>query len=380
MAENWVGVWGASPAFPNGPSVANTTIRQYMRTSLAADRVRFRLTNELGESPLVIGAANIALPNGQPGGILPDTVRALTFAGLRTVVLQPGVAILSDPVDIELAAFQTLALDLFIARATGVSATHPLGQATAWLAKAGDVTKREFLPAPEQSTARFFISRIEADIAGASSLVTLGDSITDGYGTTQDADRRWPDVLAERLVGAGRKIGVVNAGISGNRVLHGLPEGEYGPAALARFDRDVLSVPNVRAMVFLESINDIGHSGGSGLSEQEVSARQIIAGITQIIIRAKEHGIRVFGGTLTPYRDTMLPGYYNPEGEKKREEVNRWIREGSAFDAVIDFDAAVRDATDPQRLKPEYDHGDHLHLSDAGYRRMGEMVDLGLFE
>jgi lysophospholipase L1-like esterase len=226
--------------------------------------------------------------------------------------------------------------------------------------------------------ARFFLSGVEVDAPDAGTIVTLGDSITDGYGSTPDANRRWPDVLAERLVEAHVPLGVVDAGISGNRVLHDLPEAQFGPSALARFDRDVLSVPGVRSVILMESINDIGHPGSAGLSEQAVSADDITAGMRQIADRAHAHGIRILGATLTPYADTVFPGYYTPNGETKRQAVNRWIRESGAFDGVIDFDAVVRDPDHPDHIAAQYDFGDHLHPNDAGYRKMGESIDLSL--
>lgn len=216
------------------------------------------------------------------------------------------------------------------------------------------------------------------DAPGAAAVVTLGDSITDGFGSTVDADRRWPDVLAERLVAARSPLGVVDAGISGNRILHDLPEARFGPAALARFDRDVLSVPGVRTVILMESINDIGHPGAAGLSDQKVTPADITAGMRQIADRAHAHGLRILAATLTPYADTIFPGYFTTDGEADRQAVNRWVRESGVFDGVIDFNAVLRDPARPDHLAPEYDFGDHLHPNDAGYRGMGEAVDLSL--
>ena len=213
-------------------------------------------------------------------------------------------------------------------------------------------------------------------------VVTLGDSITDGYRSKVDGNHRWPDRLAERLAARpnSEAIGVVNAGVSGNRILHDHPEELFGPTALARLDRDVLSVPGVRWVVLMEGINDIGHSTSAGLPEQDVTADQIIAGMKQIVARVHEHGAKIYGATLTPYEGTVFHGYYQPEGEAKREAVNAWIRSPGSFDAVIDFDAAVRDPAHPTRIRPEYDVDDHLHPNDAGYRAMGDAVDLNLFQ
>ena len=375
-ASHWVGSWGADPALPTGPEVTNQTIRQVVRLSMGGTALRIRISNELGTGPLIIGAAHIAKPGQESGSIDPATDHVLTFGGRTSVTIPPGAPAVSDPVALDIKALDSWAISLFVPRDTGPTATHPLGRATAFLADGGDMTTSPTLSKPTTSTARFFISGVDVEATSGSAVVTLGDSITDGYGSTLDANRRWPDVLAERLSQAGIPLAVVDAGISGNRILHDMPEAQFGPAAMARLDRDVLAVPGVRTVILMESINDIGHPGSADLPEQKVSAEDIVAGMRQIIDRAHGRGLRILGATLTPYADTVFPGYFTSEGEASRQAVNHFIRDGGAFDGVIDFDAVVRDPAHPDHIAAEYDFGDHLHPNDAGYRKMGEAVDL----
>jgi lysophospholipase L1-like esterase len=225
----------------------------------------------------------------------------------------------------------------------------------------------------------FFLTDVEVeDSRDASAIVTLGDSITDGTASTPDTNHRWPNFLADRLQASrhdhDRDLGVLDQGISGNRILHDIA----GTNALARLDRDVLSQSGVRYVTVLLGINDIGFSGVPGFTDQAVSADDIIAGLMQIIERAQARGLRIYGCTLTPFEGTF-PGYYSPEGEIKRETVNEWIRTSDAYDAVIDFDKAVRDPSHPTRMLAAYDSGDHLHPNDAGYMAMANAIDLSLF-
>src|SRR5580658_8791352 len=383
-ADGWIASWGASDVFPVGQDINYQTLRQIVRLSAGGKQARVKFSNATGNYPLVIGAAHVAKPaaNGPVGTIDPTTDHALTFGGLGGITVPPGAEAVSDPVDIDLPPLSTLAISLFIPRWTGPSVIHLGGVATTYISGDGDFTAAAVIPSPKTSTSRFFIDEVDVDAAGQpATVVTLGDSITDGYRSTVDGNHRWPDRLAERLAARSNAepVGVVNAGVSGNRILHDHPEELFGPTALARLDRDVLSVPGVRWVVLMEGINDIGHSTSAGLPEQDVTAEQIIAGMKQIVARVHEHGAKIYGATLTPYEGTVFNGYRPPEGEAKREAVNAWIRHGD-FDAVIDFDAAVRDPDHPTRIRPDYDVGDDLHPNDAGYRALGDAVDLKLFE
>jgi len=384
-ADGWIASWGASQAFPVGQDFNYQTLRQMIRLSAGGKQVRIRFSNETGLFPLVIGAAHIAKPaSGAPlGTIDAATDHALTFSGLASITVAPGAAALSDPVEIEVAPLSTLAVSLFVSRRTGPSVVHPDGVTTTQISGDGDFTSAPEIPWPKTSNSRFFLDQVEVEAAGQPGVVvTLGDSITDGYRSEIDANHRWPDRLAERLAARqnAEPVGVVNAGISGNRILHDHPEDRFGPNALARLNRDVLPVPGLRWVVLMEGINDIGHSTSAGLSEQNVSADEMIVGMKQIIARVHEHGAKIYGATLTPYEGAVFHGYYQPEGEAKREAVNDWIRHSGSFDAVVDFDAVLRDPSHPNRLRPDYDVGDHLHPNDAGYRAMGDAVDLKLFE
>jgi lysophospholipase L1-like esterase len=384
-ADGWIASWGASDVFPIGQQINYQTLRQIVRLSAGGKQVRVRFSNETGLYPLVIGAAHIAKPpsGGPIGTIDAATDHALAFGGPAGVTIPPGAAALSDPVDMDVAPLSTLAISLFVPRWTGPSVIHPDGVATTDISGEGDFTAAAAIPSPKTSTSRFFLNEVDVNASGQPAVVVaLGDSITDGYRSEVDANHRWPDRLAERLAArsGAEPVGVVNEGIGGNRILHDHPEDLFGPNALARLDRDVLSVPGLRWVVLMEGINDIGHSTSADLPEQDVSAEEIIAGMKQIIARVHQHGAKIYGATLTPYEGTTFHGFYQPAGEAKREAVNAWIRSGGSFDAVIDFDAAVRDPDHPTRIRAEYDVGDHLHPNDAGYRAMGDAVDLKLFE
>lgn len=372
----WVGAWGASPAPPTpggaapnravaGRGFENQTVRQTVRITAAGPRVRLRLTNEYGDKPLRIGAASVAIAGASAKPV------AVTFAGAAFAEIPRGAAMLSDPVALPVKALNSLAVSLFLPEATGMCTCHPLGTATSEVSGPGDFTAGGFT-ANEKFANRAFLSAVEVEAGpAAAAIIAFGDSITDGYRSTSDANRRWPDVLAERLAAAGLNRSVVNQAISGNRVL-GYQLQMFGEPALARFDRDVLTVPGARWLVILEGVNDIGMG-----ADNPPSAATLIAAYRQIIERAHAHGLKVIGGTIVPYEGAA---YYKPAGEAVRGAVNKWIRTGGAFDGVVDFDAAVRDPANPNKMKAELQSGDWLHPNDAGYKAMGEAIDLKLFK
>ncbi len=382
--ERWMGTWTASPQAPEPPFVLpapaqfdNQTLRQIVRTTIGGTQVRIRVSNEYGTAPLTIGAASIAR-HSAGAGIVPGSERKLTFSGQASITIPAGAPALSDPVAFHVPVGGDLAVSLYLPLPTPTSTYHSLGLNTTYISHPGDYTAAVALPTATTSLSWYFLTGVTVSAPKKNAaIVTLGDSITDGYASTPDANARWPNVLAKRLQAqrSTDHLAVLNHGISGNRTLFNL----IGPNALARFDRDVLNAPGVKYVILMEGINNIGIPGAFGLANEVVSAAAIIAGHKQLIARARERGLLIFGGTLTPFEGTIFPGYYTPEGEAKRQAVNAWIRSSGAFDAVIDFDKALRDPAHPGRLLPAYDSGDHLHPNDAGYRAMANAVDLGLF-
>ena len=366
----WVGVWGASPTPPpaNAKAFENQTVRQVLRVSAAGSKVRVRFTNEYGDKPLSIGAATISLAaaDGAPVGKTLD----ITFGGAKSVNIPAKSPLVSDAIDLPVKALENLSISIFLPAATGPCTCHPQATAVSYISGPGNFTMSAFTPASTFNN-RAFISSVEAEpLAPTKVIVTFGDSITDGTRSTNDGNHRWPDVLAARLNAQGGGYAIVNAAISGNRVLSHA-NAIFGEAALSRFDRDVLSVPGVRYMTVLEGINDIGMGRPT-----PPTAEEIIAGHKQIIARAHARGIKVIGGTLLPYEGAA---YYSEQGETIRQAVNAWIRTGGAYDAIIDFDALMQDPANPKKLKADLQSGDWLHPNDAGYKVMGDAIDLALF-
>jgi lysophospholipase L1-like esterase len=381
--------WGASPA-PQLSDEAqmrtakllfdNQTIREIVHTSIASDTVRVRLSNAYGKQAVEIGAVHIALQD-KGSSIAAGSDQAVTFGGRPSVSIAPNAQALSDPVKLTAPA-GNLAISIFLPHAASGAGIHYGAQQTAYIGP-GDLTGAAEMAEPATITSWVFLTGVDALAAeGASTLVAFGDSITDGARSTVDANHRWPDILAERLRArrAGKPIGVLDAGIGGNRVLFDPTNVRFGVNALARFDRDVLAQPGVKYVIVLEGINDLGHPGSSAPLSETVNADDIIAGLKQMIERAHEHGLKIFGATLTPFEGTTIQGYFSAEKEAKRKAVNEWIRTGKAFDGVIDFEKAARDPEHPDRMLPVNDGGDHLHPGDAGYKAMAEAIDLSLFK
>lgn len=387
--RQWVVTWGAgaAPQLADEPQMRraglvfeNQTLREIVHASIGSDTVRVRLSNAYGKTAVEIGASHLARCSGQ-ANIVGGTDRKLTFGGRDTISIPPDAEVVSDPVKLPVPAGSDLAISLYLPKAAAGAGIHYSAQQTSYVA-AGDATGAASIATAAKIDSWVFLASVDAqEEAGAATVVAFGDSITDGAHSTVDANHRWPDILAARLEAAGIKMGVLNAGIGGNRILHDPAANvRFGVNALARFDRDVLAQPNVKFAIVMEGINDLGHAGSSAPASETVSAEDIIGGLKQLVERAHEKGIRVIGATLTPFEGTVVSkGYFTPEKESRRKAINEWIRNGKGFDGVIDFDKSVRDPAHPDRMLPAYDSGDHLHPGDAGYKAMGEAIDLKLF-
>ncbi|TQK10389.1 SGNH/GDSL hydrolase family protein [Herbaspirillum sp. SJZ107] len=390
-ADRWVGTWGASPTGaaispqPAPRELTNQTLRQIVHTSIGGNRVRVCFSNEFGTTPLTIGAAHVARRTAG-SSIDPATGRVLTFGGQPSIVIPPGAPALSDPVDLDLPPLVDLAISIYLPQPATATTLHGSAFQTNYIV-AGNAAGAPTLADASTTTSWHFLSGVSVWTSRAGAIVTLGDSITDGAVTTVDANRRWPDILSLRLRQYDRlfRLGVVNAGIGGNRLLNpgNATIGDFqgigplfGQAALARFDRDVLAQPGVEAVIVLLGVNDLGQPVSISPASEEVSEPALLQGYRQLIARAREKSLNIYGATITPFGDTTIAGYFTPAREAIRQAVNNWIRSSGEWDGVIDFDAAVRDPANPARMLPAYDSGDHLHPNDAGMVAMGQSIPL----
>ena len=380
----WVNAWQGSPTAggtfshatcPADTGIANQTVRNLVLLSTGGDTVRVRVSNAFGAAPLHVGAASVAVAAGPQGAATrPGTLRALRFGGHASTVVPAGREVLSDPVRLPVRAPQRLALSVYLPRPTGPATQHNNSRETNYLA-AGDRTSAAAASAFTTPIGCWlFTSGVDVRAARAvlGTVVALGDSITDGDQSTVDADQRYPDHLARRLAAlSGPTLAVSNAGIGGNEVLRDRTPALFGVSALHRLQRDVLRQDGVREVILMEGINDIG--------AEAATAEAVIAGYRQIIARVHAAGLPIYAVTLVPFGGSTAQyggNYGTAFGERQRQAVNRWIRTSGAFDAVFDTDRALRDPAHPDRLLAAYDSGDHLHPSDAGYRRMAATVDL----
>ena len=383
-SDHWVATWTTAlvarpavlpPPAPNAPAANppavtpnQQTLRQIVRTSIAGTRARVAFANTFGTAPLNIGGASIAL-HDKDWDIVAASLRKLTVNGSPSFRVPAGAVMLSDPVDLTVPARTELAIDVFVPNDLGSGSSpitmHNGANQTSYVTVGNHVGDTTFAGGAI-TRSWFLLARVEVAAAPrAGAVAAFGDSITDGTRSTPDTNNRWPDHLARRLP---PDSALMNVGIAGNRVL---TEGNFnaGVNALARFDRDVLAQPGVTHVIVMEGINDIGAGGAN--------AEELIAAHRQMIDRAHERGLKVYGATLTPFDGAA---YFTQDGEAKRSALNQWIRTSGSYDAVIDFDRVVRDPAAPTKIQSGFDSGDHLHPNDAGYKAMGESIDLALFK
>src|SRR6516225_1693481 len=383
---HWVASWGASPSPAtlgdlSAAGFSNQTVRDIVFTSAGGSAARVTISNSVGGAPLRVGQVDVAVA-GPGATLVPGTTHVLTFGGRRGVTIRPGAQARSDPARMAVPRLTNLAISIYLPTATGPATYHPDAQQANYVSTAGNFAGQQDGTAFTTTASSWFFADA-LDVAGAAgaprvhgTVVTIGDSITNGHQSTQNANARWPNDLARRLLSGppGQALGVIDEGITGNRLLHDSPC--FGASALARLNRDALTQAGAKDVILLEGINDIGFSNrpnsGCFVPNTAVSAAQIIGAYLQIIHRAHTAGLKIFGGTLTPFKGSF---YWSPAAEAKREAVNHWIQTSGAFDGVIDFAAAVASPSDPLVMNPAFDSGDHLHPNDAGYQAMANAVD-----
>jgi lysophospholipase L1-like esterase len=377
--SHWVGTWTTAPAPAETGAFNNQTLRMTMRGSLGGKELRVRISNAYGELPLDIGGAHIALRETGPA-IVAGSGRALRFGGVEQATIAAGAVLFSDPVALEIPPLADLAVSLYLPGEilNSFQITGRYARQTNYISPPGDFTAAQVMPIATVTSDWFFVCGVDvlanADTGG---VVTLGDSLTDGNISTMDGFCRWPDQFARRLMARprGRPMAVMNQGLGGNRILFDI----RGDSGLRRFDRDVLSQPGVTHVIVMLGTNDLRNRWRK--PEEEPNAAQMIAGLRQMAVRAHSHGIKIIGATLTPFgNETYMANAWSPQREEIRAAVNDWIRNGGAFDAVADFDQALRDPEISTQMLPRYDCGDGLHPSDLGYTRMGDAIDLSLFD
>jgi lysophospholipase L1-like esterase len=381
MAENlhWVGTWTTAPAPAESGAFNNHTLRMNARVSIGGDRLRVRISNAYGSRPLLVGAAYVGLRD-TGCGVIGDTNKKLTFGGDEAATIAAGAFVISDPVSLDLPPLADVAVSIYLPGDIPLSfgITGRYARQINYVSPPGNFASAAVMPVGSVTSDWFFFSGIDVLASPETGgVIALGDSLTDANISTIDAYCRWPDQLARRLHArsGGRPMGVMNQGLGGNRILHDI----RGDSGLRRFDRDVVAQPGATHVIVMLGTNDLRNRWAK--PEEEVTADQMIAGLRQLALRAQTAGIKIFGGTLLPFEnETFLPGAWTPKREETRQAVNEWIREGGAFDAVIDFDRALRDPEHPTRMLPIYDCGDHLHPSDLGYNKMGDAIDLSLFD
>jgi lysophospholipase L1-like esterase len=390
----WIATWATSPQSvapnPRQPllKIEDQTVRERVRVSIGGAQICIRLSNEYGSAPLLIGSMTVAAPN-DAASVRPGSIQAVTFGGHNSVTIPAGAPVLSDPVAFPVTSGAEISLSLYFPKRVATPTLHALALKRAVVSQRGDHTRAEKIEGGAVSESSILVSAVLVPAQPPQRLVVaFGDSVTDGDGSTVDADRNWPSDLTRRLgrTPDGSKVAVVNEGIAGNRLLSdgsGISAG-FGVSAWARFDRDVLALPGVTHVVLLEGVNDIGFPGaklgGSYLADPADvrTPEDLIDAYRQLISRAHAHGVKVIGATISPCEGFVIPGYYSESKNAFRQAVNQWIRTSGSFDAVIDLDAVLRDPDHPSRLLPRFASPDHLHPNDVGYQAIADAIDLTL--
>jgi lysophospholipase L1-like esterase len=394
--DAWVATWAASPepadADASEPllNIENQTVRERVRVSVGGAQIRLRLSNEFGSTPLLIGSVTVALPNG-PAGIQSASVRTVAFQGRHSVSISAGAPILSDPIDFPVTQGTEISISLYFPKRVSSVTWHLFALKHAVVSTPGDHTRDENIQGGADSESSIAVTAVLVPAQPSQRLIAaFGDSLVDGNGSTVDADGNLPGHLVRRLqkTSADAKVAVVNEGIGGNRLLSNARLAFMGDKALARFDRDVLSLPGVTHIVLFEGLNDIGFPGGK-LGDKTLladpadarTAEDVIDAYQQLIARAHVRGIKAIGCTLIPFEEanSLIPGYYSDAKEAVRQKVNQWIRSSSAFDGVIDIDKILRDPDHPGRIASRYAWKDRLHPNDTGYQAIADAIDLSLF-
>ena len=386
----WVASWTAAPHAPlgtTGPFAAasyeNVTLTQIIRLSEGGEKLRVKFSNRYGAGPLTIGAARVYRID-DAGKEIAGSSRTLTFGGDAGAVIPRGAPFVSDTVALSTPSLSRLKVEFYLPKNTGPCTCHLTGQDELAVSPPGNFVGKEFTPA-SKAQFRAFLAGVEVDSPKAlGTIVTYGDSITDGVGSTPGKNRRWPDILADRLQAAGKHWAVANQAISGNRVL----SPGMGESALSRFDEDVLSLPNVKYIILFEGVNDLGNRFGPtrgpgggpaipGLDQPQITVEEMIAGYKQIAARAHEKGIKVIASPIGPYKGAS---YWTEEGEAARQKITEWMLTSGTFDGIVRIDTAFADPADPRQYRDGYHMGDHLHGSDAGLKAVGDSIDLKLFK
>jgi lysophospholipase L1-like esterase len=371
IGDHYIAAWSPSMS-AGGQGFHDQTVRMVVHASVGGHSLRLHLSNLRGDAPLVVGKLSLAMQDRGAVEVM-DSRHLVTVSQAASFVIPAGAETVSDAIPVSIEAGQNLLVSLYLPRTTGASTWHSDAFDTSYVAEFDHVDDSGDAAYSKSTTSWYYLSGLDVRTEGSGAVVAFGDSITDGYDTPHGAYARWPDDLARRLAENQHPMGVVDAGIGGNRVLTDVPNLFQGVSAIKRFKHDALDQAGARTVILMEGINDIGNDTGPG--NTPLTAQAMIDGYRQLIAKARGAGLRILGGTMLPFKGA---GYYSSTREAIRQACNRWIRHSGAFDGVVDFEQALRDPSNHQVLRPEYDSGDHLHPNAAGMQAMADAVNLRL--